>query len=390
MLLTTTVAIIGGGIQACALGAYLRRHTDVTDITLIDPEPLLGTWSRHMEKQKLSLLRTPWSAHISPENDPEVLLRHAHGGRGFERALVTEPARAGAFTAHAHAVCAQYALEKARVPGWVTGLTKSDAGFLLTIATCTGVKRMLAHAVVVATGLGRPWMPSGGPTSGSVIHADQVDLDAHRAQMRDLATCVVGSGLTAGTLAAAFADAGATVELTARSALTVSQLEADPSWRPGERLARMFDTLKGFDERARQVRAARVGHGVTPDVWERIGKQVGRKRLTIREGVDVSCWELTEDGKVRIPGGGAAMDLVVFATGYRTSLDALPFLAELTALLPETGGMPHLTSAFEAISIPNLFFMGRLGELVGGPLSRNIPGARRAAKAIGDTLDTRF
>lgn len=396
MLKKTGVVIIGGGVQAIALALRLKAYYNYRDFIIVDAQPLLGNWKRGVVTQDLSVLRTSNAANLDPFQNGESLIRfefdeHVRTGSLGRRTFVSdkttemrvsEPARVASFNRHAKSLIDKYELQAHVVSGWVTGVDYGDATFMTKVTTCDGFMNIISDNVVVASGLGKPWLPDGGPQSPRIVHSDAVDV---RQTPRGKRICIVGGGLTAATLATRFAERNK-VSLCTSSSVTVSQLEADPAWRPGEVLYKGFMGLSSWEERARQLHAARVGHGITPEVWDTLSAQVNDGAVFLREGIPVDMWKITPGGNIKVMALEDKLDMVIFATGYRTSLNETPFLAGLASGLKNTWGLPHVRESRESTELPGLYFMGRLGELGGGPLSRNIPGAQAGAKRISASL----
>ena len=376
----THVVIVGGGIQAVALAARLDLSGGL-DFIIVDPEPLLSQWFRGMRLQGLKRLRTPATAHLDPYERTDALLNHMRSDDWRDPKTLEAPAPVSAFNAHARSIVEGYGLADQHLRGWVTNIEPGADGYLVTVQTRTKIEHVSAKVVVVCAGLGNPMMPVCGPADPRVVHSDVVD---YRSTRRRDHYCIVGGGLTAATLATKIAGQGAKVTLCARSPITVSQLEADPAWRPGEPLQKDFLKIKDWQERSRQLRNARVGRGITPDVWMDLTRRTRDGQVEVIEGMEVEYWECKKH--IRIPGVHDPIDQLVFSTGYQINAAELGFLRPLRRQLAFTGGLPHVSNDFEALGAPNLFFMGRLGELGGGPLTRNIPGARYASKRVRDVI----
>jgi cation diffusion facilitator CzcD-associated flavoprotein CzcO len=238
----------------------------------------------------------------------------------------------------------------------------------------------MAQDVVCATGLGKPWMPDLCVAHPNVLHSHFVDTNnlPYGAKF-----CVVGSGLTAATLAVAMAESGARVDLCGRSQMSVMQLETDPGWRPGERLQKLFVNTDSSKERARQLKAARTANVVTPDVWERVTTHMDYGSIEVHAGVSVEGVEITSSNTIHI--NNKDVDAVIFATGYKVDARSMPMLSEVKDELNFEDGLPILNNDFES-DVEGLYFMGKLGELAGGPLMRNIPGARYASTRIAEQI----
>jgi pyruvate/2-oxoglutarate dehydrogenase complex dihydrolipoamide dehydrogenase (E3) component len=81
-------------------------------------------------------------------------------------------------------------------------------------------------------------------------------------------------------------------------------------------------------------------------------------------------------------GSERTVDHMLLATGYRPSVDQLPFLSdELRRRLADKDGYPSLDSCFES-SVPGLYFAGRLADDSYGPICRFVSGAEPAARRL--------
>lgn len=392
----TRTLIIGGGLHAIALAARLHDTHGDSEFAIIDPRRLGSEWLRGTSAQGLTTLRTPYAAHLGPSDDPEELLRLEYdtrhdvsgcGGHVRQRASghakqVTEPARVETFNRHLGNLVGRYNLEAKRVAGWATDIRHTDGAFVTSVATRDGRLDYVSEKVVIAVGLGKPWTPYGGPTHHRVMHSHDVDVRFRKFSKKRL--CIIGGGLTAATLATHYAAQGNHVSLCSRSSITVGQLEAHPDWRPGQPLQEKFAQVTSKDERLRQLKAARVGSSVTPEVWTRLTRMVDYDELMLHEQAPVEGWEIIENDKIRLPHVGKEVDAAIFATGYRLSAPELPFMHSILPKISLTGGMPHVDADLESENIPGLFFAGRLGELGAGPLTRNIPGAQYGSVRIAN------
>lgn len=79
-------------------------------------------------------------------------------------------------------------------------------------------------------------------------------------------------------------------------------------------------------------------------------------------------------------------DHVIFATGYRTDLDRLPFLApEVAARMRRTGAAPALSGHYES-SVPGLHFIGPSSANSFGPVCRFVYGTGHPAQHLARYL----
>lgn len=371
--------IVGGGVQAVALALRCLKEGH-KDFVIVDPQPLLNEWVRNVLAQGIDKLRTPFTAHLDPSDDPEAMMINLQNGRPLKGVNPAEPAHSYLFNGHSLRLVRKAGLEKYRVPGQVKLVEHRNydslGNWMVTVSVRGEEHYYLTDDVVCAVGLGKPWMPDLCIAHPNIVHSHYVNAN-------DLPYgrnfCVVGSGLTAATLAVKMAESGAKVDLCGRSQMSVQQLETDPLWRPGERLQKAFVNVEDHHERARQLKAARTANVVTPDIWERVVHHAEYGSIEMHTGVSVDGVEITEKNAVRL--NSKDHDAVIFATGYKVDVRNLPMFKHVSPILMHVDGLPVLENNFES-NLQGLFFMGKLGELAGGPLMRNIPGARYASKQI--------
>ncbi len=238
-----------------------------------------------------------------------------------------------------------------------------------------------------------------GPISHASRHADFARFAGKR-------VVVVGSGQSALESAVLLHEAGAQVELIARtSALKWASVPAPGT--PGT-LRRMVkpptDLGPGWAHRVYadapdQVRLVppavrlwigRITLGPSGSFWLRDrfdGKVPVRLGRAIRAAVPLP------NGAVRLEltGDGTAAEIleadhIVAGTGYRIDLDRLGFLdPALRGQVRRTGGAAALDAAFES-SVPGLYFTGLAASSTFGPLLRFVAGTGFAASRIAATL----
>jgi thioredoxin reductase len=275
----------------------------------------------------------------------------------------------------------------------VTSLNRSSGGFQLRLEdgeTCC------ARAVILAIGLTHyaympaPFsdMPEEFVTHSSVHHALE--------HFQGRSVVVVGSGASALDLAALLHQAGADVQLVARS--TAIKFHDPP--RKRSLLERMRAPTTGLAHGWNLVFCTKAP-GVFHRMPERFRLDFVRRtlgpapgwfikqevlgRVPLHLGLNVTGatvrnsrvhLELTNRAGKRRP---LSADHVIAATGYRVDLRRLTFLAcDLRSAIDDIEQTPILSSHFES-SVPGLYFVGASAANSFGPLLRFTYGARFAA-----------
>jgi len=228
-----------------------------------------------------------------------------------------------------------------------------------------------------------------------VSHSSDV-LDPGCFRNRKIA--IVGRGQSALDCAALLSEAGAQVEVLARS--------GTHSWADGASSNPVPVPLRelGVLKRARAVAGEFVRH---PDVFRRLPLRFRIYCLKCFLTPKPSIYLLPRLGRVRLTAGrtvtnvktnGNRLELrlddqsvrtadhVILGTGYRINVDAISFLdAELRAAIARWDGYPELNSKMEC-SIPHLYFIGAAAAWTFGPLMWFLRGAPWAAERIRGVL----
>jgi FAD-dependent urate hydroxylase len=137
-------------------------------------------------------------------------------------------------------------------------------------------------------------------------------------------------------------------------------------------------------------------HGFVADAYGPSGAWWLRDRVDGKISIALSARinaATVENGRVRLqfaqPDGicDVTTDHVVAATGFRTDIDQLGYLASnlKRQIRREAAGIPALSSQFET-SVPGLFIVGVASAPVFGPIMRFMYGAKHAAPIVTSRL----
>ena len=278
----------------------------------------------------------------------------------------------------------------------IAWLKRSDDGYEL--ATTAGEK-VVARRVVVATGISAsaylPPMLERLPRESVTHSSDHADLSRFRGRQ----VTVVGAGSSAVDVAAILHELGAKVELTGRRAQIAFH---NRSQEPRPLIERILSPRSGlgigwrsrlcsdapmiFHAMPQQFRLRIVKRHLGPAPgWFVKDKMIGK--VPMHMGLTLMGAEV-RNGRVHLQLTGAAggkelvADHVIAGTGYRPSLDRLPFLdPALRGELADLVGTPVLTQSFES-SAPGLYFVGLASANAFGPLMRFAFGAGYTAKRL--------
>jgi cation diffusion facilitator CzcD-associated flavoprotein CzcO len=231
-----------------------------------------------------------------------------------------------------------------------------------------------------------------------------VDLATHSpdlATLRDREVAVVGGGQSALETAGLAVQAGARVELITRSDVRwfADREPHKPRSKLGERLYRLAYPAVGYGPPPLN---RLVLH---PDLYAKLPASL-RRRLTrrlLRPGGSPWLRDLV-DGQVTMRVGNRVREVdrtngrlqlhledgttthadnVLVATGYRFSLDGMPFLAPgLRARIAMKDDWPVLDRHFRSVSEPRIFMVGYAAEGRFGPISRYVLGTEFTANRV--------
>lgn len=382
---TVDTVIVGAGLHGIALAARLKS-LGFEDFVMVDPQPPMGNWARLTRNQALKTLRSDGMSHVHPVQNgfADFLAR--------EKIDADKPAPLGAFNRFTWQTIGEYDLMSNFLPGLVDKV-QTNGSYAVMARTLSGTMRLDAKRVVVAVGPGVPNMP-GEKHPTNVIHSDAFSINDFKLRVEksgfDGSVAIVGAGLTAGTLALQISDlrAVSAVHLFVRGSIGTSQLEVDKSWLTDDTMLNVFRKLD-YSLRAKLIRGARENRGMTPEIFQRLMERVASNRIRIHEMKEDITWVVATNDTCgcATPKNDPQLHfrLVICATGYTVNAKKISFLDP--GLLGDTWeGMPTLNANYASRQASSLYFMGRLSELNGGPLGRNLAGAMDASAKIASVI----
>lgn len=284
----------------------------------------------------------------------------------------------------------------------VTRIEKIAGRFRLSL---TGDEYVWADRVIVATGISNfEYLPahlrdhSGAFVSHSSAHHDLSNFHGKE-------IIVLGAGASALDLAGLLHEAGASVQLFARSPKihfhnpptarsVIDRLRAPMTGLgPGWRSLLCTSAPLFFHLAPERFRVEIVRHHLGPAPgWFSRDKVQGKVPLNVGQNLQSLR---TQGERVHATFSGHAnsectisADHLIAATGYRVDLSRLSFLStKLRDAIKTSDGSPALTSSFES-SVGGLYFIGKAAAVSFGPLLRFVYGAEFTSARLSRHLIT--
>lgn len=390
------LAIIGAGPYGLSIAAHLGAR-DIPFRIFGDP---MSAWSKQMPKG-MHLKSEGFASSLSDPHS-EFTLRHFCEERGLPYADTGLPVSLETFVTYGLEFQKRFA--PALEQKTVISIRQAPSGFELQL---DNGETFFARRVIMAAGI-VPFAHIPVPLSelprGFASHSSEhSDLEKFRGQH----VIVVGGGASALDLAALLHEAGANVEVVART--SVIRFHDPPQPRSlKERIVRPTTGLGAGMQLLFYVKAPRVFRLLPRKIRiDRLRKTLGpapgwfiRDRVAgkvpLRLEVKISSATVQQNHVTlnltdRQNGNQTVVaDHVIAATGYRVDLERLQFLdPALRGRIQTIEGAPALSDTFES-SVPGLYFIGVSAASTFGPLMRFACGADFTARHLSSHLGRRL
>ena len=388
------VAIVGAGPHGLSLAAHLAAAG--MDFRIFGKA--MTTWSEHMPKNMV-LKSDGFASNLSAPN-PESTLKSYCARHGIAYADQALPIPLDTFLAYAEWFRKRYVptLEEKNV----ASLEQNDGGFVLTL---DDGERFLARNVVMAIGI--TWFAY----TPSVLENLSSTLVSHSADHREATTfkgrdiAVIGAGASAIDLAHLLHEEGAKVRVVARVPEVEYNKVPDATdetlfgriQRPASGIGRGWRSLFCAEApllfyRLPQALKRRAiashmhpaaGWFMRDKVEGRIPMSLGREIVKAEENKGRVDLTLSDKAGCKET---LSFDHVIAATGYRTDMRRVPFLAaDLRKRVAPDGATPVLSDSFET-PVEGLYAVGPAAIDSFGPLMRFMVGAEFAAPRVAGRL----
>jgi thioredoxin reductase len=391
------VAIVGAGPYGLSIAAHLAS----AGIRFRIFGPPMNVWQQHMPKG----MRLKSEGFASSLSDPEsgFTLQHYCEQKGIAYSDVGKPVRLATFIDYG------MAFQKKFVPNledkFVESVQESPVGYELQLEDG---EKVLARRVVIAVGITYySYLP---PVLGSLPK----EVVSHSSAHSDLggfagrSVAVVGAGASALDLAAFLQEAGASVQLIARSSTIRFQLPPDGSRSPEPRFLDFKTGIGSGAELYFCVNAPQLFRHLPESLrLDRVRKLLGpappwftkeqiQGKVPFHLGVEITAAEVRNDHPTLLLKNEAGQqstveaDHVIAATGYQVDIEKLQLLSpNIRKKIRTTGRAPALSASFES-SVPSLYFVGVSSANTFGPLMRFAYGSDYTARRLSKHLVSRF
>lgn len=420
--------IIGGGPHGIHMANRLiDKGVPLDKLSVLDPNPqALARWKHHTENTGMTHLRSPEYHNLGI--DPYSLGRHAAdyafvtevleqkngGSPTIEREFIPPYSRPSLrlFMHHVQTIVEKTGLMRRWQSARAASIKSTDAGYLVQTEQGDGIE---ARNVVLALGMGDQlnwphWATQlkGENRQAKIHHIFSSDFK-RRELPKDQDVVIVGAGITAAQLALSLLthNPERQVTLVSRHFLRKEDFDSDPGWL-GPRLLTGFQREADYSKRRAMIQKARNRGSLASEVTQSLQKAIlhdktirmelaeidsascqssGKKlQLHIRPyQLDETQYHKTGDLSFRFSDQVQLLetDTVVLATGFEAKRPGGALIDEAV----QSMNLPTAKDGFPVVDRylrwrEGLFVMGPLAELEVGPVSRNISGARLAAKRI--------
>ncbi|MHB8412133.1 MAG: FAD-dependent oxidoreductase [Candidatus Acidiferrales bacterium] len=384
---TCDVTIVGAGPYGLSAAAHLRTIKGLEVLVFGEP---MSFWERHMPGGMY--LRSAWTAtHIAHPNGSLNLEAYQFASGNH----LSAPVPLERFTQYGQWYQRQAVPDLNRRK--ITRIESGSKGFQVTL---DDGEILCSHRVIVAAGIGSfAWRPPefDGIPSSLVSHTSEHQDLRQFASKRVL---VVGGGQSALESAALLHEAGAEVEVVARS----PRIHWLQGWVSKTLHRRLGSGIRGLlyaptdvgpaglsQLMARPDLLRRLPWRLQEKLWKRSVRPAGArwlvKRLehvSIRLGRSVvSAAPVGHRVRIRLDDGSERIvDHVLLGTGYRVDVAKYEFLApDIVQSIRQFNGYPWLGVGLES-SVPGLHFLGAPAARSFGPLMQFVSGTQYASRSL--------
>jgi hypothetical protein len=379
--------IVGGGIHGTFMSNYLMktRGADRTKLCVVDPhdEPL-SVWKRCTRSTAMNYLRSPAAHNLDVGTGALLQFARNHDGRGEEFYSKHRRPSLHLFNSHCDHVVEKGGLTSFRLQASALSIERSKHSYILNTTGGELHSKRIILCLGSADRLSIPeWASQLEPLSAPIVHVFSTDF-AHYKDKKWTRAVVIGGGISAAQLALALSlKSPGNVTMLHSKRLQIYPFDTEPCWLD-ERCLRHLRRQPDYAERRSIVDRARYWGSFPADVGRQLNQAIQNRALACLNSSVISATGDANGVSMMLSDGSILdSDLVVFATGFERSLPGGDFLRNAIQRL----GLPCAPCGFPILDeylrwSEGLYATGALAELVIGPASRNIVGARMASQRI--------
>ena len=370
-----SLTIVGAGPAGCHLAICLLRKGIVKpqDLTLLDPHPPLWLWEKRCRNSGMTHLRSACVHHLGLSSSALISYQKRYYPKSSLLVGKVQCPELGLFQSHCRFLIEEFQLQSLWQRGHLQKLTRRKGHYRLQ----TEQGDLVSERVVLA--LGSPWIPHT-PVWLESCHdrvSHLLDPQASLEHLREgLSVAVLGGGMTAAQ-AALHLSKRQKVSLLTRSEFKMQEFDVEPGWMGP--VPASFTSLP--PSRRRELNQVKRRNGTLNS------RTLARLRRAIHKGeIDhhvLQNPEVTPKGELLDHWGRLHVDHIYLGTGFGGERCQDPLCLQIAQDLGAPVAPWGAPLAGEDLQwLPGLFVLGSLAELVVGPASRNILGARLAAERV--------
>ncbi len=378
--------IVGGGIHGTYASNQILKagRANPEKVLVIDPHDRpLAVWKRCTENTGMEFLRSPAEHNLDAGSGAlkRFARERASGAAEFYSKYKRPSLRL--FNAHCDHVVDSGNLSSMRHNASALSLSRKGKSYIVTTTEGEFESKRVILGIGMADCLSIPAWAKELHAVSPIVHVFSPDFAAAAAREWSKVV-VVGGGISAMQVALSLSKKrpGQVTLLHSRE-FKIKQFDADPCWL-GPKCLNLLAREANFVERRRRVDSARHWGSFPEDVRRQAHGAMISKTILFVENSVVSA--SGDSGSVRLTLEDQSLieaDLVVLATGFER---CLPGGALVRQAIDEMN-LPCAPCGFPVLDkylrwSDGLFVTGALAELVIGPVSRNIIGARMASERI--------
>lgn len=379
--------IIGGGIHGTHIANMLlvNGYTTNSDIRIVDPAgQLLDSWKTVTSSVGMQFLRSPGVHHI--DSDSFSLFSFAEDQFCGDKCFLSPNDRPSLslFNAHSDAVLSSSGLNSIHLQDYVSCIETGERSHRVL----TSCGELYARNVLIATGqtdslFWPDWATKALHDGADIQHVLDPGFDKSTIPESG-EVVVIGGGISAVQTALSLCTERRKIRLISPHPLRLNNYDADPGWM-GPKYLSSYARIKSAQKRRSVINEARNSGTITHELRHEFVQSQKKGASTFQVDLTERCSVMANNLMLLNLASGkkAGANSIILATGYSKSRPGGNLIDKLInrySLKTSKCGYPVTDKYLQWYG--RLFLSGALAELEVGPASRNIIGARIAARNL--------